>query len=47
MDKMFALINALNALTTAVGALTEKITTEYLETFETIYEPTENWRDLA
>ena len=41
MDKMFALINALNALTTAVGALTEKITTEYLETFETIYEPTE------
>lgn len=41
MDKMFPLINALNALTTAVGALTEKITTEYLATFETIYEPTE------
>ena len=41
MDKMFELINALNALTKAVGALTEKITTEYLGTFETIYEPTE------
>jgi hypothetical protein len=41
MDKMFELINALNALTKAVSALTEKITTEYLETFETIYEPTE------
>lgn len=41
MDKMFELINALNALTKSVSALTEKITTEYLNTFETIYEPTE------
>lgn len=39
MDKMFELINALNALTKAVGALTEKITSEYLNTFETIYDP--------
>lgn len=39
MDKMFELINALNALTKAVGALTEKITSEYLNTFETIYNP--------
>lgn len=41
MDKMFELINALNALTKSVSALTEKLTTEYLNTFETIYEPTE------
>ena len=41
MDKMIEMINALNALTKAVGSLTEKITTEYLGTFETIYEPTE------
>lgn len=40
MDKVFELINALNALTKAVGALTEKITSEYLNTFETIYDPT-------
>lgn len=39
MDKMFELINALNALTKAVGALTEKITSEYLDTFEEIYNP--------
>lgn len=39
MDKIFELINALNALTKAVGALTEKITSEYLNTFETIYDP--------
>lgn len=39
MDKMFEMINALNALTKAVGALTEKITSEYLNTFETIYDP--------
>lgn len=39
MDKMFELINSLNALTKAVAALTEKITTEYLDTFETIYDP--------
>lgn len=39
MDKVFELINALNALTKAVGALTEKITSEYLDTFETIYDP--------
>ena len=39
MDKMFELINALNALTKAVGALTEKITTEYLNTFEVLYDP--------
>ena len=30
MDKMFELINSLNALTKAVTALTEKITSEYL-----------------
>lgn len=42
MDKMFELINALNALTKAVGALTEKITSEYLNTFETIYDPSED-----
>lgn len=42
MDKMFELINALNALTKAVGALTEKITSEYLNTFETIYDPAED-----
>ena len=34
MDKMFELINSLNAVT----ALTEKITSEYLNTFETIYD---------
>lgn len=39
MDKMFELINSLNALTKAVAALTEKITTEHLSTFETIYDP--------
>lgn len=38
MDKMFELINSLNALTKAVTALTEKITSEYLNTFETIYD---------
>ncbi len=42
MDKMFELINALNALTKAVAALTEKITAEYLDTFETIYDPAED-----
>lgn len=42
MDKMFELINAMNALTKAVGALTEKITSEYLNTFETIYDPAED-----
>ena len=39
MDKGMELINALNALTKAVAALTEKVTTEYLNTFETIYDP--------
>lgn len=39
MDKMIEMINALNALTKAVAALTEKITKEYLDTFETIYDP--------
>lgn len=42
MDKMFELINALNALTKAIGTLTEKITSEYLNTFETIYDPAED-----
>lgn len=42
MDKMFELINALNALTKAVGALTEKVTSEYLNTFETIYDSAED-----
>lgn len=42
MDKMFELINALNALTKAVGTLTEKITSDYLNTFETIYDPAED-----
>lgn len=42
MDKMFELINALNALTKAVGTLTEKITSYYLNTFETIYDPAED-----
>mgnify|MGYP003321875923 FL=1 len=39
MDKMFELINSLNALTKAVSALTEKITKEYLDTFEVLYDP--------
>lgn len=39
MQTMFDLINALNALTKAVEALTAKTTTEYLNSFETIYEP--------
>lgn len=39
MDKMFELINALNALTKAVGALTEKVTTKYLNTFDVLYDP--------
>lgn len=39
MDKMFELINALNDLTKAIGALTEKVTSKYLDTFETIYDP--------
>ena len=39
MDKMFELINSLNALTQDVGALTEKVTTEYLNTFEVLYDP--------
>lgn len=42
MDKMFELVNAMNALTKAVGALTEKITSEYLNTFETIYDLAED-----
>lgn len=42
MDKMFEMINALSALTKAVSALTEKITSEYLNTFETIYDPAED-----
>ena len=36
MDKMFELINSLNALTKAVSALTEKITKEYIDTFEVL-----------
>jgi len=39
MDKMFELINSLNTLAKAVAALTEKITSEYLGTFEEIYNP--------
>ena len=39
MDKMIELINSINALTKAVAALTDKITTEYLNAFETIYDP--------
>lgn len=39
MDKMFELINSLNALTKAVEGLTAKITIEYLDTFEEIYNP--------
>lgn len=39
MDKMFELINSLNALTKAVEGLTAKITSEYLDTFEEIYSP--------
>lgn len=42
MDKMIEMINALNALTKAVSALTEKITSEYLNTFEIIYDPAED-----
>lgn len=38
VDKMFELINSLNALTKAVAALTEKITKEYLDTFEVLYD---------
>lgn len=47
MDKIFELINAMNALTKAVGALTEKITSEYLNTFETIYDPAEDETQAA
>ena len=39
MDKGMNLINAMNALTLAVAALTDKVTTEYLKTYETIYDP--------
>lgn len=39
MDKRMNLINAMNALTLAVAALTDKVTTEYLKTYETIYDP--------
>ena len=39
MDKGMKLINAMNALTLAVAALTDKVTTEYLKSFETIYDP--------
>lgn len=39
MQTMFELINALTALTKAVETLTAKTTTEYLNGFETIYEP--------
>lgn len=39
MDKMFELINSLNALTKAVEGLTAKIASEYLDTFEEIYNP--------
>ena len=37
---MFELLNALNALTKAVTNLTEKISSEYLNTFEVLYDPT-------
>jgi len=40
MENMIALINALAALTEAVQNLSEKITGEYLETFEKISEET-------
>ncbi|MDD6826644.1 MAG: rRNA biogenesis protein rrp5 [Oscillospiraceae bacterium] len=36
MEQMIALINALSALTEAVQKLSEKVTGEYLETFEKI-----------
>lgn len=39
MDLMFELINSLSALTKAVSALTDKITKEYLDTFEVLYDP--------
>lgn len=39
MDKIFELINSLNALTKSVSALTEKITKEYIDTFEVLYDP--------
>ena len=42
MDKMIELINSINALTKAVAALTEKITKEYLETFEMLYDPNQD-----
>lgn len=42
MDMMFELINSLNALTKAVVLLTEKITKEYLDTFEVLYDPNED-----
>ena len=38
MDKGMNLINAMNALTLAVATLTDKVTTEYLKSFETIYD---------
>ena len=39
MDKAMELINALKALTKAVAALTDKVTAEYINTFETLYDP--------
>ena len=38
MDKGMNLINAMNALTLDVAALTDKVTTEYLKSFETRFD---------
>ena len=39
MDAMMELINALNALTAALQKFTSQTTTQYLDTFEEIYDP--------
>lgn len=39
MDPMMELVNALNALTTALQKFTSQTTNAYLDTFEEIYDP--------
>lgn len=39
MEPMMELVNALNALTAALQKFTSQTTTQYLDTFETIYDP--------
>lgn len=39
MEPIMELVNAMNALTIALQKMTEKMTGEYISTFETIYDP--------